>query len=114
MDQQGVTGVEGNMTSGYGRRLAPFQQVPGHVEPIPEAWQVYLPSPVGDLVLHLNAPPQHRVGSAYDAITAYRAGGTIIVIGPAPRRSGNNWPEYGLNRHGSADQRRAQRRRIQL
>lgn len=111
MDQQGVTGVEGSYDPWLrAAARSPFQaELLGHVEPLPEAWQVYLPSPGGrDLVLHLNAPLQHRVEQRLrDAIAAYQAeSGTIIVVDP---RTGGilamaNWPTYDLNHYGSADQ----------
>jgi cell division protein FtsI (penicillin-binding protein 3) len=110
MDQIGLTGVEGSYDTWL--RMAerpPFQQMPGHAEPLPDAWEVYLPSAGGrDLVLHLNSALQYKMEQRLrEAIAAYRAeSGCIIVMAP---HSGGilalaNWPTYDPNRYGEAEQ----------
>ncbi len=110
MDHEGKTGTE--YAHNAWLRTAerpPFQQIPSHAEPLPEAWQIYLPSAGGrDLVLHMNAPLQYKVEQRLrEAIVAYRAeSGSIIVMDP---QTGGilalaNWPAYDLNNYGQTQQ----------
>ncbi len=110
MDHEGKTGAE-YFHNGWLRTAEhpPFQQIPSRAEPLPEAWQVYLPSTGGrDLVLHLNAPLQYKAEQRLrEAIIAYQAeSGSIIIMDP---HSGGilalaNWPTYDLNDYGQTRQ----------
>jgi cell division protein FtsI (penicillin-binding protein 3) len=61
------------------------ENLPAQVEPIPESWRLYLPSPANrDLVLHLDAPLQHVVETALkQAVIDNQAdSGSIIILNP--------------------------------
>jgi cell division protein FtsI/penicillin-binding protein 2 len=84
------------------------RKLPGQPQPLPEGWDLYLPSPGGhDLVLNLNAPLQHMVERRLaEGLFEHGAeAGTIIVMDP---RDGAllalaNLPSFDPNHHSDVD-----------
>jgi cell division protein FtsI/penicillin-binding protein 2 len=83
-------------------------QLTGSGEPIPQAWELYLPSRGGrDLVLNMSAPLQYSAEKRLvEALAKYEAkGGSIIVM---EARTGAvlamaNWPTFDLNLYNQAE-----------
>ncbi|PKO23802.1 MAG: hypothetical protein CVU38_02045 [Chloroflexi bacterium HGW-Chloroflexi-1] len=105
----GVYGVEASYDPWLRDDLPWTQRLPGKSEPMPDAWQLYLPSPgARDLVLHLDAPLQHLVEKHLaEALSFDEAeAGTIIVMDP---RTGGilalaNQPSFDPNHYSDVDQ----------
>jgi cell division protein FtsI/penicillin-binding protein 2 len=107
--QTGQTGVE----AFYNEWLLtdgewPSDQLTGSGEPIPQDWQLYLPSRGGrDLVLNMSAPLQYSAEKRLvEALAKYEAkGGSIIVM---EARTGAvlamaTWPTFDLNLYNQAE-----------
>ncbi len=83
-------------------------QLSGAGEPIPQEWELYLPSLSGrDLVLNMSAPLQHAVEQdLVEALGKYQASsGSILILDP---RTGAvlalaNWPAFDPNVYDQAD-----------
>jgi cell division protein FtsI/penicillin-binding protein 2 len=86
----------------------PSDQVNGAGEPIPAAWDLYLPSRGGrDLVLNMSAPLQYAAEKRLvEALAKYEAKAGSIIIMEA--RTGGilamaNWPTFDLNLYSQAE-----------
>jgi cell division protein FtsI/penicillin-binding protein 2 len=106
---QGIYGVEASYDAWLrSTAIWPAQDFPTTPQAIPDAWNLYLPSPVGrDLVLYLDAPLQYVVEQRLrDAVAQYEAeGGTIIIMDP---RTGGIlamavYPTFDPNRYSQAE-----------
>jgi cell division protein FtsI/penicillin-binding protein 2 len=87
MDQAGAAGTEWSYDAWLtGSPKWPSSRLPGSpVEPLPESWKLYLPSPSGrDLVLHMNAALQYMTEKRLsEAVEYYGAeSGTVIILNP--------------------------------
>ena len=107
-ERTGLYGIEASYNDWlFGMRDLPAEQRVQGSTPIPDGWQVYLPSPGHhDLILHADAPLQHTIERrlAEAVTTTGSESGTIIVMDP---RNGSilalaNYPTFDLNRYSEA------------
>jgi cell division protein FtsI/penicillin-binding protein 2 len=107
--REGIYGIEASYDAWLrSNALWPAQEFPSTSQPLPDAWNMFLPSPVGhDLILYLDAPLQYMVEQHLrDAVAHYEAeSGTIIVMDP---RTGGVlamaiYPTFDPNQYSQAD-----------
>lgn len=108
-NQLGQAGVEA-FYDGWLRSAGSWgaAQLSGPGEPIPQEWELYIPSVSGrDLVLNLSAPLQYSVEqNLAEALAKYQASsGSIIIMDPhnGAVLALANWPEFDPNVYHQAE-----------